>query len=61
MVEVMGAATAIGVAAMTARLGVLLGARFNRSRDEFRFARGDRIELDEAFARIVASEVALED
>ena len=53
MVEVLGAATAIGMAAATARFSLFLGDIWIRIRDELRFSRFDRRDLDRRFARII--------
>ena len=61
MVEVLGAATAIGMAAATARFGVFLGEIGARIRDELRFSRRDRSEINRLFARIIGERTPLED
>lgn len=61
MVEVLGAATAIGMAAATARFGVFVGDIAARVRDELRFSRRDRSDLDRRFARIVGERSPLEE
>jgi hypothetical protein len=52
MVEVLGAATAIGMAAVTARLSLLVGEAWGRTRDESRFAPADRADLTARFVCI---------
>lgn len=61
MVEVLGAATAIGMAAATARFGIFVNEVWVRVRDEARFSRGDRRDLNRAFDRIVGERSPLED
>lgn len=61
MVEMLGAATAIGMAAATARLGIFLGGIWTRIRDELRFSRRDRNELNGRFARIIGERAPLEE
>lgn len=53
MVEVLGAATAIGLAAATARFGMSVGFIVSRVRDELRFSRLDRSEINRLFARVI--------
>lgn len=53
MVEVLGAATAIGMAAATARFGIFLSVLWSRIRDELRFSHVDRRDIDRMFARII--------
>jgi hypothetical protein len=61
MVEVLGAATAIGMAAATARFGLVIGAIAARVRDELRFSRCDRSDINRLFARVVGERAPLED
>lgn len=61
MVEVLGAATAIGMAAATARFGIFLGEIWTRIRDELRFSRFDRSELNRRFARIIGERSPLDE
>ena len=61
MVEVLGAATAIGMAAATARFGLFVGQIWVRIRDELRFSHFDRRELDGRFARIIGERAPLDD
>jgi hypothetical protein len=61
MVEVLGAATAIGMAAATARFGVFIGEIAARIRDELRFSRFDRSDIDRRFARVIGERAPLED
>lgn len=61
MVEVLGAATAIGMAAATARFGVFVGEIAARIRDELRFSRPDRSEINNRFARVIGERAPLED
>jgi hypothetical protein len=56
MVEVLGAATAIGVAAATARFGIVVGGAIARVRDEWRFSHLDRTEINRCFDSIVGEE-----
>lgn len=61
MVEVLGAATAIGMAAATARFSVFLGELWIRIRDELRFSPFDRKELDHRFARVIGERAPLDE
>lgn len=61
MVEVLGAATAIGMAAATARFGIVIGAIAARVRDELRFSRRDRSDINRLFARVIGERAPLED
>jgi hypothetical protein len=61
MVEVLGAATAIGMAAATARFGIAVGAIAARVRDELRFSRRDRSDIDRLFARVIGERTPFED
>ncbi len=60
MVEVLGAATAIGMAAATARFGLVLGDIAARIRDELRFSRRDRSDINSLFARVIGERSPLE-
>lgn len=61
MVEVLGAATAIGMAAATARFGMFVGEIAWRIRDELRFSGHDRTEINRRFARVIGEQAPLED
>jgi hypothetical protein len=61
MVEVLGAATAIGMAAVTARFGLFMGSIMSRIRDELRFSRRDRSEINRLFARVVGERTPLDE
>lgn len=61
MVEVLGAATAIGMAAATARFGMFMGQVWARVRDELRFSHIDRSELNNRFARIIGEKAPFDD
>lgn len=61
MVEVLGAATAVGLAAATARLGVFMGTVWQRIRDELRFSGADRNDINRLFARVIGERAQFED
>jgi hypothetical protein len=61
MVEVLGAATAIGMAAATARFGIYVGEVWSRNRDEWRFGHLERTDLDRRLDRIVGEGTGQDD